>query len=195
MGGITIQLANDSLKIRSVRGKPSCSMWISSEHQDSASQSNMRSFSLTSWLSTSIIMAYHQPLLKSLFPSLCRGSYNVHHYHRKNHRFWFRSSPTLSSVSLLLWPLCSQLWLSPSNHLHPAGSMPISSQKSSPLIQEPWALSCVWKSFMLLWRWHQHLSGFLVNSHLPRLSRQSAKDEGDIEVKSGLCTYLLAFAL
>jgi hypothetical protein len=44
---------------------------------------------------------------------------------------------------------------------------------------------------------HQLLSGFLLNGHLPRVSRQSrlsANDNGDNEMM-GLCTDLLAFKL
>ena len=43
---------------------------------------------------------------------------------------------------------------------------------------------CCWqRSFKLVCRCHQLLSGFLDNDHLPRVSRQSPNDKGDNEVK------------
>ena len=50
------------------------------------------------------------------------------------------------------------------------------------LSMEPWAVAK--KSFRLVWRCHQLLSGFLSNDHLPRMrhqSRLSANDESDSE--------------
>ena len=60
---------------------------------------------------------------------------------------------------------------------------------------ESWAAE---KSFKLVWRRHQLLSGFLTNGHLPRVSRQSCltvNDEGDNEMIPGAVTDLLAFTL
>ena len=54
------------------------------------------------------------------------------------------------------------------------------------------------KSFKLVWRYCQILSGFLVNGHLPRvsrLSRFSANDKDDKIWYLGLCTHFLAFTL
>ena len=47
------------------------------------------------------------------------------------------------------------------------------------------------KSFRLVWRCHQLLSGFLANGHLPRMSCLSANDKEDNEVKQELCTDIL----
>ena len=51
---------------------------------------------------------------------------------------------------------------------------------------EPWAVAK--KSFKLVWRCHQLLSGFLAKVHLLRVSRQShvsANDKGDNEMIPG----------
>ena len=43
-------------------------------------------------------------------------------------------------------------------------------------------MGCGQKSFKIVWRYHQSLSGFLVNGHLPlvsRHSRLSVDDKGD----------------
>ena len=60
------------------------------------------------------------------------------------------------------------------------------------------AMGCGQKSFKLVWRCHQLLSGFLAKGYLPRLSRQSRLSTNDrvvIRWYRGLCTDLLAFAL
>ena len=59
------------------------------------------------------------------------------------------------------------------------------------------AMGCSQKSFKLVWRCHQLLSGFLAKGHLSRVSCQSrflANDKGDYEIR-GLCTDFLSFAL
>ena len=56
------------------------------------------------------------------------------------------------------------------------------------------AMDCGQKSFKLVWRCHQLLSGFLAIDQLIRVSRQShlsANDKGDNEIIPGLCTDLL----
>jgi hypothetical protein len=51
------------------------------------------------------------------------------------------------------------------------------------LSMEPWVVAK--KSFKLVWRCHQLLSGFLANDLLPRVSRQSPKYNGDNEMIPG----------
>ena len=61
---------------------------------------------------------------------------------------------------------------------------------------EPWAAAK--KSFKLVWRCHQVLSGFLAKSHLPRVSCQSRRSlmiRVAMKWSWRLCTDLLAFAL
>jgi hypothetical protein len=41
------------------------------------------------------------------------------------------------------------------------------------------AIKCGQKSFKVVWRCHQLLSGFLVNGHLPQVLHQSANNKGD----------------
>ena len=41
------------------------------------------------------------------------------------------------------------------------------------------AMGCSQSSFMLVWRYHQLMSGFLANDHLPRVSRQSPLSVND----------------
>jgi hypothetical protein len=48
-----------------------------------------------------------------------------------------------------------------------------------------WVMDWVQKSFMLVWRYHQLLSKFLANDHLPRVSRESANNKGEYEVEPG----------
>ena len=60
------------------------------------------------------------------------------------------------------------------------------------------AMGCGQKSFNLVSRYHLILSGFLVNGHLSRVSRQSrlsANDRGDKDMVPGLCSDLLTFNL
>ena len=45
--------------------------------------------------------------------------------------------------------------------------------------------SCSQKSFTLVSRCHQLLSGILAEGHLPRVSRQSANDKDDNEMITG----------
>ena len=50
------------------------------------------------------------------------------------------------------------------------------------------AMVCNQESFIIVWRWHQHLSGFLANGQLHRVSRQSrlsANYKGDNEMVPG----------
>ena len=61
------------------------------------------------------------------------------------------------------------------------------------LFIEPWAANK--KSFKLVWRCHQLLSGFLTKDHLPRVSHQLANDKDDNEIIPGLCTNFLEFTL
>ena len=61
------------------------------------------------------------------------------------------------------------------------------------LSMESWAVAK--KSFKLVWRWHQLLSGFLANGHLSRVSRRSLMIRVIMKLSMGLCTDLLAFAL
>jgi hypothetical protein len=59
-------------------------------------------------------------------------------------------------------------------------------------------MGCEQKSFKVVWRCHQLLSGFLAKGYLPRVSRQSRlliNDKGENEMIPGLCTGLLAFML
>ena len=54
------------------------------------------------------------------------------------------------------------------------------------------------KSFKLVWRYHQLLSGFLAKGHLSQVSRQSRRSlmiRVIMKWSWGLCTDLLAFAL
>ena len=54
------------------------------------------------------------------------------------------------------------------------------------------------KRFMLMCRWHQHLSEFLAKGHLPQVSRQSRRSlmiRVIMKWSRQLCTDLLAFAL
>ena len=59
-------------------------------------------------------------------------------------------------------------------------------------------MGCGQISYMLVWQFHEFLSEFLANGHLPRVLRQSrlpANDKGGNEVKSGLFTDFLVFSL
>ena len=54
------------------------------------------------------------------------------------------------------------------------------------------------KSFKLMWRCHQLLSGFLAKGHLPRVTRQSRQSlmiRVIMKLSWGLCTDLVTFAL
>jgi hypothetical protein len=56
-------------------------------------------------------------------------------------------------------------------------------------------MGCGQRSFKLVWRCHQLLSGFLTKGHLLRVSRQSLIINVIIKFSLGLCTDLLAFTL
>ena len=51
------------------------------------------------------------------------------------------------------------------------------------------------KTFKLVRRCHQLLSGFVRKGHLPRVSRQSANDKDDNEMNRWHCKDILAFTL
>ena len=60
------------------------------------------------------------------------------------------------------------------------------------------AMGCSQKSFKLVWRCHQLLSGFLAEGHLPQMSRQSRCSlmiRVIMKRSWGLCRDLLIFAL
>ena len=44
------------------------------------------------------------------------------------------------------------------------------------------AMGCGPKSFKLVWRYYQLLSGFLVKRHFPRVSSQSVNNKGDNDI-------------